>query len=119
MPISESERGNYDDSVMKSDLTRHVINGSFIATNPTKVNYVTAFNNTGSPITINPGGSRSIFTTSTVYDCTSRIYNDSTNMPGGAIYTLNGQQWYGYKESKKGKIEQELSDKLTVLAHEK
>lgn len=104
---------------MQSDLNKHVITGSFIATNPTRVSTVTVFNNTGSRIIINPGNSRSMFTTSTVYDCSSRIYNNETDMPGSAIYTLNGQQWWGYKESKKGKIEQELSDKLTVLAHKK
>lgn len=104
---------------MKSDLTKHVITGNFIATNPTRVTTITAYNNTSSPITIYPGDSRSMFTTSTVYDCSSRINNNATEMPGGAIYTLNGQQWWGYKESKEGKIEQELSDELTVLAHKK
>lgn len=99
---------------MKSDLNYYTVGNYGFATNPTPVTSVRVYNTTGSPLA--PGSAAWLTVdrySSPVWDCTTRYTGYST------VYTLNGQQWYGYKESKKGKIEQELSDKLTVLAHKK
>lgn len=91
----------YDRDLYVSDLTA-VDNA---APNPTRVYNVVVRNTGTSPITINPGTTRTMRTDSVVYDCTTRI----------RMYKLNGQIHYGYKESVKGTVSK-VTESKTVLA---
>ena len=59
-------------------------------------------------ITLNPGESTSVYTTSEVYDCTTK----KTETP--YIRNSNNNTSYGYKASVKGNIEI-ITDKKTFL----
>ena len=75
---------------------------SWWAPKPTKVNYVTIYNNTSSQIkiTLNPGESKSgVYTTSEVYNCATKNYSTPY------IKNENNNVSYGYRASVKGSIE--------------
>lgn len=99
------DRLNYDSAKVVSDLT-----AVRKPANPTRV-YTSRIRNTRtSPITItlNPGEASSAAYTlvSTVYDCTT----------WADYYQLNGQQYWGYKESVKGSASGGTKKTVTVLA---
>ena len=99
------DRVNYDSATVVSDLT--VVSRP---ANPTRV-YKSRIINTGtSPIsiTLNPGESSgtAYSLVSTVYDCTT----------WADYYQLNGQQYWGYKESVRGSVSGGTEKTVTVLA---
>lgn len=92
---------NYDRYLYVSDLTS-VDN---VAPYPTRVYNVVVRNTGSSPITLNPGQTRTMHTDSIVYDCSTRR----------RMYDLNGQIQYGYRESVKGTVSK-VTESKTVLA---
>lgn len=78
----------FDATVIVSDLTPHTPTYG-VALNPTPVTSVTVRNQSSSPITINPGTTRSMPSAGSYWNCDTRV---------ATAYVLNGQIQYGYVE---------------------
>ena len=96
-----SDSENYDQYITVPGYSAVDANQQW-APKPTRVHYVTIYNNTSSQmeITLGPGESKSnVYTTSIVYDCKT--------LERGTPYKRNtrGDIRYGYRASNKGKIE--------------